>query len=216
MTTQPPPGFRPYDPNRDDERDAFVPLNAYGVTVADVDDADGEPMTIGESQAAEAKMLAEAKRIARWSVGEPVAVNGITEAIEAQAKADRHNVDISTGKEPEPSYALASTTTPALALILRDAANALFAGPCPDVVAVRGGFSPSCLQRERDRPLTKAERERAGGGSVRGFHLYDASRMCRACGAYWHAECAALLVEEARAHGVKLLAGENEPTPVKK
>lgn len=46
----------------------------------------------------------------------------------------------------------------------------------------------SCVQREEERPLTRAERAR--GWARRPFGGYDAASMCSACAAYWHASMA--------------------------
>ncbi len=78
-----------------------------------------------------------------------------------------------------------------LAKTARDTANALFSiDPCTNRID-----GAPCMEQERKRPITKAERDRSGG-TMRGFYMYDASRMCRSCATYWHAECTALLLDE--------------------
>lgn len=50
-------------------------------------------------------------------------------------------------------------------------------------------WDPSCIQKEENRPLTKAEK--AHGATRRGFSAYDHRRMCDSCASYWFAEMAA-------------------------
>ncbi len=103
-------------------------------------------------------------------------------------------------------------TTKEIADQAREMANALFAGPCArytaDAKALR---TVSCIQREQDRKLSIAERNR--GFERRPFWAFNADNMCRACKAYWQAEVLAQTLHEAVCTNSKLLAGEVEPTP---
>ena len=82
-----------------------------------------------------------------------------------------------------------------LVFAARALAGATFKGACDNAKD-----KPStCLRAESERPLSRAERERYMGSTRRGFALYDHTRMCRSCAAYWLSERAAQLLEE-KAH----------------
>lgn len=59
----------------------------------------------------------------------------------------------------------------------------------------RLGESISCVSREEQRPLTRAEKAR--GWARRPFDAYHDENMCVACSAYWHASVAAIRLDDA-------------------
>jgi hypothetical protein len=92
----------------------------------------------------------------------------------------------------------------ALAKTAREIANECFRTEALPCANQRTDASPTCIQAEEDRPLTRAEK--AKGWARRGFADYDTARMCRACEAYYHAERAAQLLHEARCWQVRIEA----------
>lgn len=65
---------------------------------------------------------------------------------------------------------------------------------CLDCTGTGKVYPPSCIQKEEDRPLTKAEK--TNGWARRPFFAYDPARMCNACLSYYYAERAAQMLHQ--------------------
>jgi hypothetical protein len=79
----------------------------------------------------------------------------------------------------------------ALAKDARDLANDLFR-QCGEEAILDCGTpagTPTCLQREEARPLTREEKKL--GWARRPFSAYEPGRLCGGCAAYWYAEMCA-------------------------
>lgn len=90
--------------------------------------------------------------------------------------------------KPAPASATADLVRSARAIV--DALNEV---PCTD----KDHELRSCVERERIRRPTAAEKRAMGGvASKLPFHRYNVHGMCTSCRAYWHAENAARELEE--------------------
>ncbi len=98
-----------------------------------------------------------------------------------------------------------NNATKAARVDARTLASVLFKGPCSDVVNDK-----RCFDREEHRPLTRAEKDK--GWARRPFSAYDPDKMCRGCAAYFHAECAALRLDEACALGADVVPDDARET----
>lgn len=92
---------------------------------------------------------------------------------------------------------------PTLTEQARAIANALYKTPCTN----RDDKDRSCIVAERERKLSKTERDRfthVAHATKRPITLADPQRMCASCAAYWHAENLAIVLENARRIGAPI------------
>ena len=83
--------------------------------------------------------------------------------------------------------------------------------PARDLVPGRpvtddAGERKSCLMKEEERPLTRAEKDK--GWARRPFYAYHEAHLCNGCLAYWHAERVAQLLHEMNCWRLRAAAKE--------
>ncbi len=64
--------------------------------------------------------------------------------------------------------------------------RALLQRPCSAPKRTPGAPMTPCVEAERQRPLSAAEKKSHRGAVLRSFDMYHPGNMCHECAAYWH------------------------------